>query len=107
MLFRSGYIGAIFLAGAYASIGVFASSISRSEIVALVVALVISLDLSFIESFVVLMPAAVAGVVQFISTSYHFDGFAKGVVDSRSIVYLISLTLFFLMLAHRALTTRR
>lgn len=102
-----GYIGAILLAGTYASIGVFASSISRSEIVALVVALVISLVLAFVESFVVLMPAALADLVQFLSATYHFSGFARGVVDSRSVVYLLSLSGFFLLLSHRALTSRR
>jgi ABC-2 type transport system permease protein len=102
-----GYIGAILLAGAYAAVGVFASSISRSEIVALVVALVISLSLAFVESFVVLMPASIAGLIQFVSSTYHFNGFARGVVDSRSVIYLLSLTVFFLMLSHRALTARR
>ncbi|MFP4301295.1 MAG: ABC transporter permease [Alkalispirochaetaceae bacterium] len=102
-----GYIGALLLAGAYAAVGVFASSISRSEIVALVVALVISLALAFVESFVVLMPATVAGLVQFMSSTYHFNGFARGVVDSRSVIYLLSITVFFLMLSHRALTARR
>ncbi len=102
-----GYLGAILLAGAYAAVGVFASSISRSEIVALVVALVISLSLAFVESFVVLMPASIAGLVQFVSSTYHFNGFARGVVDSRSVIYLLSLTVFFLMLSHRALTARR
>lgn len=102
-----GYIGALLLAGAYAAVGVFASSISRSEIVALVVALVISLALAFVESFVVLMPATIAGLVQFMSSTYHFNGFARGVVDSRSVIYLLSITVFFLMLSHRALTARR
>lgn len=102
-----GYLGAILLAGAYSAVGVFASSISRSEIVALVVALLITLSLAFVESFVVLMPPGVAGLVQFLSASYHFNGFARGVVDSRSVIYLLSLTLFFLMLSHRALTVRR
>ncbi|MFW5975646.1 MAG: ABC transporter permease [Alkalispirochaetaceae bacterium] len=102
-----GYIGALLLAGAYAAVGVFASSISRSEIVALVVALVISLALAFVESFVVLIPATVAGLVQFMSSTYHFNGFARGVVDSRSVIYLLSITVFFLMLSHRALTARR
>lgn len=102
-----GYIGALLLAAAYSAIGVFASSIARSEIVALVVALVITLSLGFVESFVVLMPPTIGAVVQFLSVTYHFDGFARGVVDSRSVIYLLSITFFFLMLAHRALTTRR
>lgn len=102
-----GYVGAILLAGTYSSIGVFASSVSRSEIVALVIALLISLVLAFVESFLVLMPAAIADLVQFLSATYHFNGFARGVVDSRSVVYLLSLSVFFLMLSHRALAGRR
>ncbi|MFP4330869.1 MAG: ABC transporter permease [Alkalispirochaetaceae bacterium] len=102
-----GYLGAVLLAGTYASVGIFASSISRSEIVALIIALVISLSLALIESFIVLIPPPVAGVVQFLSATYHFDGFARGVVDSRSLVYLISVTTFFLTLSHRAMTSRR
>lgn len=102
-----GYLGALLLSGSYAAVGIFASSVSRSEIVALILALVISLTFALVESFVVLIPPATAGLVQFLSASYHFDGFARGVVDSRSVIYLLSVTSFFLMLSHRAVTARR
>lgn len=94
-----GYLGAALLAAAYASVGVFASSVARNETVALVVGLVIALFLALLEGITILLPPAIVSIVQFFGTGYHFTGFAQGVIDTRSVVYLIALTAFFLILA--------
>ncbi len=102
-----GYFGAILLVGVYAAIGVFASSVSRNETVALMLALVISLVFALLRSFLILIPAGLVPVIEYLSIAYHFDGFTRGILDSRSIVYLVSLGAFFLVLSERRLTTQR
>lgn len=102
-----GYLGAALLVAAYGAVGVFASSVARNETVALVLGLVISLFLALIEGIVILMPPAIVSVVEFLGTAYHFTGFSQGVVDSRSVVYLLSLSAFFLVLAQYQLDRRR
>ncbi len=102
-----GYLGAVLLVAAYGAVGVFASSVARNETVALVLGLVISLLLAFLEGIVVLVPAALVSFVQFLGTSYHFSGFTRGVIDSRSVVYLLSVTAVFLVLARHHLDRHR
>ena len=102
-----GYLGAVLLTGAYSAVGLFASAVSRSETVALVTGLVIALLLSVLEGFLVLLPAAIVPFVQYLGTSYHFSGFTRGVVDSRSLVYFLSVIVVFLAIAHYRLTRER
>lgn len=102
-----GYIGAVFLVGAYGAVGVFASAISRSETVALVVGLVIALVLVILEGFLLLVPVQFVSMLQFLGTTYHFAGFTRGVVDTRSLIYFLSVIGFFLVLADYRLTRER
>ena len=99
----AGYLGAALLTGAYAAAGLFASAVARSETVALILALVICLVLALIDGFLVLMPTAVVPLVEYLSTSGHFSSFTRGVVDSRSLVYFLSVMGFFLILTNHRL----
>lgn len=103
----AGYLGAMLMAAAYSAIGVFASSVARNETVALVLGLVISLLLALLESFVILLPAAIVSVVEYLSIGYHYADFAQGLVDTRAVVYLVTLTAAFLMLARQRLDNLR
>lgn len=102
-----GYLGSVLLVGAFGAVGLFASSISRSETIALVIGLVITLFLVILEGFLVLAPPALVPALQFLSTTYHFGGFTRGVVDSRSLVYFLSLMALFLGLADYRLARDR
>ncbi|TVR71915.1 MAG: ABC transporter [Spirochaetaceae bacterium] len=102
-----GYIGAVLLVGAYGAVGIFASAFSRTETVALVVGLVITLALVIMEGFLVLAPAPLVPILQFLGTTYHFAGFTRGVLDSRSLVYFFSVIALFLGLADYRLARER
>jgi ABC-2 type transport system permease protein len=103
----AGYLGAALLVAVYGAAGIFASALGRNETVALIIGLVISLTLALLDGLVVLIPAEAVSLVQFLGTGYHFTGFTRGVVDTRSVVYLVSATLFFLVLTHQQLQRRR
>ncbi len=102
-----GYIGAVLLVAVYSAIGVFASSLTSNEIVALITALVLSLSLALLDAFLILIPTGLLPFFEFLSVGQHFKGFAKGLLDSRSIVYFISLSSGFLMLALYRLNRQR
>lgn len=102
-----GYVGAVLLVAVYAAVGLFSSSIARNETVALIVGLVISLFLALLDSFLILMPTSIVPLAEFLSMNHHFNGFSQGLIDSRSIVYLVSLTAGFLILAERQLARQR
>jgi len=86
-----GYIGAIFLAGAFSAIGVFASSTTKNQVVAFIISASICFFLTVINQSLVFLPAFLTGFLQYLSTSYHFSNVAKGIIDSRDIIYFLTL----------------
>ena len=90
-----GYIGAVLLLMAFCAIGVFASAITKNQIIAFFTAFSICIVLSFLDNFAVLLPAAAVPVVEFFSASGHFESVARGVLDTRDLIYFISVALGF------------
>lgn len=85
-----GYLGAILLAGAYIAIGMFASSLTRNQIVAFIIALGISFFLAFLDKMLFFLPAGVVNFFQYLGSDYHFQNISKGVIDSRDLIYFLS-----------------
>lgn len=102
-----GYLGLILMGAAYVSIGVFASTISRNQVVAFIVAFVIIFVLWLINKFLMLIPPAIAPVLQYLSIDYHYENINRGVIDSRDITYYLSIIVFMLALAKTALESRK
>ncbi len=86
-----GYIGALFLGAAFSAIGVFSSALTRNQIIAFIVALSICVVLTLIDKFLFFLPAAVLSFVEFLGADFHFRNISRGVVDSRDILYFLSL----------------
>ena len=85
-----GYIGAILLAGAYSAIGVLASSLTRNQIVAFIISAAVCILLSMIDQLTWMLPPAIGKVLSSIGTAYHFSNIARGIIDSRDLVYFLS-----------------
>jgi len=103
----SGYLGIFLLGAVFLSIGLFASSLTSNQIVAFVVGSAIVLSFWFIG-----FATGVAGdkadkIFNAISISTYFPAFTRGVIDSRALVYYLSLILVFLFMTIRSLETRR
>ena len=90
-----GYAGAIFICAAFAAIGLFSSSITKNQIIAFAVAMAICLVLTFVESFLIFLPDGIVKLFSFLSASVHFGSISKGIVDTRDLLYFISLTALF------------
>jgi ABC-2 type transport system permease protein len=93
-----GYLGALLLCSVYSAIGIFASSLTKNQIIAFFTALAISAFLTLIGMFMVFLPAQIVKVLSYISITSHFNSIAKGIIDSRDIIYFVSVTILFLVL---------
>jgi ABC-type uncharacterized transport system involved in gliding motility auxiliary subunit/ABC-type transport system involved in cytochrome c biogenesis permease component len=102
-----GYLGSFLLAGAATAIGVFASSLSRSQVIGFVSALAITFALLIIGFEPVTgavagwgVPAAVVNAVASCSLMSHFEALRRGVIDFADVGYYISVIVFMLAAAH-------
>lgn len=102
-----GYLGLMLLAGSFLALGLFASSTTKNQIVAFIIGLALCFFFYFVDKFAVLMPANIGAVLEYISVDYHFNNIARGVVDSRDIIYYLSLIVFFLVLTECSLKRDR
>lgn len=103
----SGYVGLVLLGAFFLAVGLFASSLSNSQIAAIVVGLVILLMFWFIDKAANFFSGLPADILQFVSPRTHFSDFARGIISTEAIIYLISLTAIFVFLTIRSLETRR
>jgi ABC-2 type transport system permease protein len=85
-----GYIGAIFLGALFSAIGLLASALTRNQIIAFIIGMSICFSLTLIDKMLFFMPESMLTVLQYIGADYHFQNIAKGILDSRDILYFAS-----------------
>lgn len=103
------YIGLLFLSSGFVSIGIFASSLSKNQIVSFVISVLISffvyIGFDYLSNLPVLNSFS-AVLLQF-SINTHYTSMSRGVIDTRDLLYFISLSIFFLMLCKTRLESRK
>jgi ABC-2 type transport system permease protein len=93
----AGYLGSLFLAGAYLAISCMTSAMTRNQVVAFILAVVICLFLILAgfnpvtDLLVRWASPAVVDTVAAFSVVTHFDGFQRGVIDSRDLTFFLSI----------------
>ncbi len=104
-----GFLGSIFLGGAYLAIGLFLSSITSNQIVAFILGVVVSFALFIVGENLVLVtaPPAIAPFLRNLGLGAHFDSIGRGVIDTRDVIYYLSVITFFLYLNRLSLRERR
>lgn len=103
----TGYLGLLLMGGCFISLGLLISSLTRNQIVAGMVTFAVFLMLwviNWIGSFV--GPTAQA-ILAHLSITDHFDDFAKGVIDTKHLVYYLSFIAFGLFLTAKAVDSER
>lgn len=103
----AGYVGLLLLAASFAAVGLWASALSRNQIVAFIISLLLCFSLYFVDKFAVLFPESVSAALQFLSVDYHFNNIARGVLDTRDGVFYLSLITLGLLLTTRAVASAR
>ena len=103
----TGYLGLFLLGSVSLAVGLFASSLSSNQIVAAVVAGGILFALWFVGLAATFLPEALAEIIGFLSLSRYFPDFMMGIIDTRGMIYYLSITALFLFLAIRSLENSR
>ena len=85
-----GYIGAILLGAAFSAIGLFASSLTRNQIIAFILGMSICFTLTLVDKMLFFLPEIVLNVFQFLGADFHFRNISRGILDSRDILYFLS-----------------
>ncbi|MBQ0051764.1 MAG: ABC transporter permease [Treponema sp.] len=98
-----GYLGALFLIAAFSAIGLFATSLTKNQIIAFFIAFAICIVFTMISGFLVFMPAAVVNFFDYFCAYTHFESIARGIIDTRDLVYFVSLTAVFFVLTVNSL----
>ncbi len=104
-----GYLGACLMGGAYLAIGLFISSLTDNQIVAFIVSIVTCFAFLIIGEDFVLMstPSMIVPIFTYLGLGAHFESISRGVIDSRDIIYYLSVIGFFLFLNTLAIESRK
>jgi ABC-2 type transport system permease protein len=106
----STFLGIVLWGGLYMSLGCLASAMTRSQIIAAIVSVASGVTL-FLMSYISMAFTAQTGwkaqLFAHIGLTEHMRDFARGVVDSRPVVFYVSFTIFFLFLTLKVVESRR
>ncbi len=102
-----GYLGTILLVALYTAVGVFASSLTKNQIVAFIGATAICFFFFIIDKIIFLLPVILADLFEFMGADYHFRNFERGLIDSRDIVYFLSVTVIALFGSYVAIQEKQ
>jgi ABC-2 type transport system permease protein len=101
-----GYIGAILLGAAFSAIGLFASSLTRNQIIAFIIGMAICFSLTLVDKMLFFLPQSLVGLLEYLGADFHFQNISKGVIDSRDVVYFLSVSFVGLYATHLAMQQR-
>lgn len=103
----AGYLGLMLLGASYSAIGLMASSWSKDQVVSILVAFSLCFFLYLIEQLLAHPSGTTAQIIEYLSTGYHFNNIARGVIDSRDLIYYFSLIGVCLVIAQTSIAARR
>jgi ABC-2 type transport system permease protein len=103
----SGYLGLFLLGATYLAIGIFTSSLTQNQIIAFITSFLIIFVLYMLDKVLIFVPNFLASLLEYLSVDYHFSNISRGVIDSRDVIYYLSIICFFLFLSVRALSSRK
>jgi ABC-2 type transport system permease protein len=103
----TGYLGLLLMGGSYVAIGVMASSLTKNQIVAFILAFAISFALFIFGQILQFAPEWLSPVLAYLSMGNHFESFSRGVVDSRDVLFYVSLMAVALVIATASLESRK
>jgi ABC-2 type transport system permease protein len=103
------YIGLVMLGSAFVSIGIFASSVTDNQIVSFILAVFLSffmyMGFELIYTFVLSGKAGL--LIQSFGLSAHYSSISRGVIDTRDMIYFLSVMAFFILLTRLSLEARK
>lgn len=104
------YLGLIFLAAVFVSIGVFASSLSNNQIVGFILAMFLCFIFHWGFYFFSKLPGLIGSLdefVQMLGIDYHYTSISRGVIDTRDVIYFVSVIGVFVAMTVTSLERRK
>ncbi len=103
------YIGLLFLAGIYVSIGVFSSSLTDNQIVSFIIAVVLCFVFYYGFEAVAQIVSSndIRSMVLNLGIDKHYQSISKGVIDSRDLLYFLSVITIFIFFTRVKLSSRK
>jgi len=103
------YLGLLFLGASFVAIGIFASSLTDNQIISFILAVFISffvyMGFEFIYTFV--LSGKTGLIIQSLGINAHYSSISRGVVDTRDLIYFISVTALFILMTKLSLESRK
>jgi len=103
----SGYIGAILLGLSFLSIGILTSTLSKNQIIAAVLSLLIILILWFIDYVASFQSRNLEELIAYFSISHHYTDFLRGIINTKSALYYLTITFLGLFFTEKSLELKR
>ena len=106
----STYLGILLVGGLFLSFGIFASALTKSQTVAAMVSLALCTSLFLLSFLPSLLPSTTthaAKLLEWVALFDHMHDFARGVIDTRPVIFFVSFTVFVLALTLRVVESRR
>jgi ABC-2 type transport system permease protein len=103
----SSYLGLLLMGGSFIALGLFLSSLTRSQVVAGAATFAIALLLWIVSWFGESGSETVRAVTSFLSVIEHYEDFSKGVIDTKHLAYYLSFIVFGLFLTVRSVDSER
>lgn len=95
-----GYLGAVLLGASFSAIGLFASSLTRNQIIAFIISMAICFSLVLVDKMLFFLPQTLLGILSYLGADAHFQNISKGIIDSRDVLYFLSVCFVGLYGAH-------
>jgi ABC-2 type transport system permease protein len=102
-----GYLGLMLVGAVFIAVSVFGSAVTENQVVAFIVSLFIVFVLFMLDKVLLYLPVSLGNILEYLSIDYHFSNIARGVIDSRDLVYYCSTVGFALFCATSVLQKRR
>lgn len=103
----SAYIGLVLMSGIYIGIGLFSSSLTENQVVAFIVSFLVIFVLFMLNKILIYVPAPLVSTLEYISTDFHFGSIARGVLDTKDLIYYLSGISILLLLTKTSLESRK
>ncbi len=103
----TGYLGLLMMGGCFLSLGLFISSLTKNQIVAAMATFAVFLMLWVITGIGQFVGPTAQTILSYISLTEHFDDFAKGIIDTKHIIYYLSFMAFGLFLTAKSVDSER
>jgi len=103
----AGYLGVILQGAAFLAIGLFASSLTQNQVIAALLAFVILLLLWLADALGNFTTGRIGDLFRFLSITRHLDEFPRGVIDTRNILYFLSVIAAALFFTVQSVQARR